>query len=140
MDVKVRPKRKLSAEEMMVLNCGVGRRLLRIPWTARRPNQSIPKEINPEYSLEALMLNLSSFSYKDANPIEMSLHSYDLTSEVVPVIKNPPTNAGDTRDRGSIPGSGRSLEMEMATTPVFLPGKSHGQRHFMAYSPWVAKS
>ena len=34
------------------------RRLLRVPWTARRPNQSILKEISPEYSLEALMLKL----------------------------------------------------------------------------------
>ena len=34
------------------------RRLLRIPWTARRSNQSILKEINPEYSLEELMLKL----------------------------------------------------------------------------------
>ena len=34
------------------------RRLLRIPWTARRSNQSILKEINPEYSLEGLTLKL----------------------------------------------------------------------------------
>ena len=34
------------------------RRLLRVPWTARRSNQSILKEINPEYSLEGLMLEL----------------------------------------------------------------------------------
>ena len=34
------------------------RRLLRVPWTARRSSQSIPKEINPEYSLEGLMLKL----------------------------------------------------------------------------------
>ena len=34
------------------------RRLLRAPWTARRSNQSILKEINPEYSLEGLMLKL----------------------------------------------------------------------------------
>ena len=34
------------------------RRLLRVPWTARRSNQSILKEISPEYSLEGLMLNL----------------------------------------------------------------------------------
>ena len=34
------------------------RRLLRVPWTARRPNQSILKEISPEYSLEELMLKL----------------------------------------------------------------------------------
>ena len=34
------------------------RRLLRVPWTAKRSNQSIPKEISPEYSLERLMLKL----------------------------------------------------------------------------------
>ena len=34
------------------------RRVLRVPWTARRPNQSILKEIGPEYSLEGLMLKL----------------------------------------------------------------------------------
>ena len=42
----------------MLLNCGVGRRPLRVPWTARRSNQSILKEISPEYSLEGLMLKL----------------------------------------------------------------------------------
>ena len=40
----------------MLLNCGVG--LLRVPWTARRSNQFILKEISPEYSLEGLMLRL----------------------------------------------------------------------------------
>ena len=44
---------KLSVEELMLLNCGVG-----VPWTARRSNQSILKEISPEYSLEGLMLKL----------------------------------------------------------------------------------
>ena len=34
------------------------RRLLKVPWTARRPNKSILKEISPEYSLEGLMLQL----------------------------------------------------------------------------------
>ena len=34
------------------------RRLLRVPWTARRSNQSVVREINPEYSLEGLMLKL----------------------------------------------------------------------------------
>ena len=37
------------------------RRLLRVPWTARRSNQSILKEIRPEYSLEGLMLKLQYF-------------------------------------------------------------------------------
>ena len=39
------------------------RRLLSIPWTARRSNQSILKEISPEYSLEGLMLKLQSFGH-----------------------------------------------------------------------------
>ena len=38
------------------------RSLLRVPWTSRRSNQSILKEINPEYSLEGLMLKLSSIT------------------------------------------------------------------------------
>ena len=41
----------------MLLNCGVGEGL-RVPWTARRSNPSILKEISPEYSLEELMLKL----------------------------------------------------------------------------------
>ena len=40
----------------MLLNCGVGEDSLRVPWTARRSNQSILMEISPEYSLEGLML------------------------------------------------------------------------------------
>ena len=44
---------KLSAKELMLLNCGVG-----VPWTAKRSNQSILKEIGPEYSLKGLMLKL----------------------------------------------------------------------------------
>ena len=39
------------------------RRLLRVPWTAKSSNQSILKEINPEYSLEGLMLKLQYFGY-----------------------------------------------------------------------------
>ena len=42
----------------MLLNCGIGERLFRVPWIARRSNQSILKEISPEYSLEELMLQL----------------------------------------------------------------------------------
>ena len=57
MDVRFEPSRKLSAEELMVLNCDVGR-LLRVTWTARRSKQSILKEIGPQYSLEELILKL----------------------------------------------------------------------------------
>ena len=39
------------------------RRLLRVPWTAKRPNQSFLKEISPKYSLEGLMLKLKFFGH-----------------------------------------------------------------------------
>ena len=43
----------------MILNCGIGEeRLLRVPWAARRSNQSILKEISPGCSLEGLVLKL----------------------------------------------------------------------------------
>ena len=42
----------------MLLKCGVGKRVLRVPWTARRSNQSILKEFSPEYSVKGLMLKL----------------------------------------------------------------------------------
>ena len=43
---------------LIILPLCCWRRLLKVPWTARRSNQSILKEINPEYSLEGLMLKL----------------------------------------------------------------------------------
>ena len=50
--------RKLSAEEIDAFEVWCRRRLLRVPWTARRSNQSILKEISPGISLEGLMLQL----------------------------------------------------------------------------------
>ena len=58
MDVRVGLCRRLSTEELMLLSCGVGERLLRVPWTARTSNQSILKEISPGISLEGMMLKL----------------------------------------------------------------------------------
>ena len=51
------------------------RRRLRVPWTARRSNQSILKEISPEYSLEGLMLKLQYFGYlmRRADSLEKTL-------------------------------------------------------------------
>ena len=53
------------------------RRLLRVPWTVRRSNQSILKEISPEYSLEGLMLKLKLQYFGHlmlrANSLEMTL-------------------------------------------------------------------
>ena len=51
------------------------RRLLRVPWTERRSNQSILKEINPEYSLEGLKLKLQYFGHlmQRADSLEKTL-------------------------------------------------------------------
>ena len=51
------------------------KKLLRVPWTARRSNQSILKETNPEYSLEGLMLKLQYFGHlmQRADSLEKTL-------------------------------------------------------------------
>ena len=48
---------------------------MRVPWTARRSNQSILKEVNPEYSLEGLMLKIQYFGHlmQRANSLEKTL-------------------------------------------------------------------
>ena len=50
--------KKDECRKIDTVELGCWRRLLRVPWTARRSNQSILKEISPEYSLEGLMLKL----------------------------------------------------------------------------------
>ena len=50
--------RKAECRKIDAFELWCWRRLLRVPWTARRSNQSILKEISPEYSLEGLMLKL----------------------------------------------------------------------------------
>ena len=61
----------------MLLNCGVWRRLSKVPWTARRSNQTNLKEISPEYSLKRLLLKLKlqSFSHlkRRADSLEKTL-------------------------------------------------------------------
>ena len=62
-------------------------------------------------------------------------------SNVALVVKNSPPSAGDIRDTGSIPVSGRSPGVrKWQPTPVFMPGESHRQRSLVGYHPWVAKS
>ena len=70
--IKKAEHRKMDAFELWCW-----RRLLRVPWTARRSNQSILKEINPEYSLEELMLKLKlpyfAHLMRRANSLEKTL-------------------------------------------------------------------
>ena len=50
--------KKAECQKIDAFELWCWRRLLKVPWTARRSNQSIRKEINPEYSLEGMMLML----------------------------------------------------------------------------------
>ena len=50
--------KKAERERIYAFELWCWRRLLRVPWTVRRPNQSVLREINPEYSLERLILKL----------------------------------------------------------------------------------
>ena len=57
-------------------------------------------------------------------------------SQVVLVVKNPPANAGDLRDEGSILGWGRTLGGGHSNPLQYsLPGESHGERSLVSYSP-----
>ena len=55
--------KKAEHQRIGVFELWCWRRLLRVPWTARRSNQSILKEISPEYSLEGLMQKLQYFGH-----------------------------------------------------------------------------
>ena len=67
--------KKAECQRIDVFELWCWRRLLRVPWTARRSNQSILNEINPEYSLEGLMLKLQYFGHliQRANSLEKIL-------------------------------------------------------------------
>ena len=68
--IKKAERQRIDASELWCW-----RRLLRVPWTARRSNQSILKGINPEYSLEELMMKLQYFGYlmRRADSLEKTL-------------------------------------------------------------------
>ena len=71
--------------------------------------------------------------------ITIQIHTWGLPGGSVGT--HPACNAGDARDVGSIPGSGRCPQRRARQpTPELLPGESHGQRSLAGSSPLVAKS
>ena len=56
------------------------------------------------------------------------------------MVNSPPATAGDTGDAGLISGSGDPRRRKWLPTPVFLPGKFHGQRSLVVYSPGGSQS
>ena len=67
--------KKAEGQRIAAFDLWCWRRLLRVPWTARRSNQSSLKEISPEYSLEGLMLKLQYFGHlmRRADSLEKTL-------------------------------------------------------------------
>ena len=70
-------RKKVECQRIDAFELSCWRRLLRVPWTARRSDQSILKEISPEYSLEGLMLKLKLQYFghlmRRANSLEKTL-------------------------------------------------------------------
>ena len=84
-----------------------------------------------------ISIRVSSFS---THELFKNVYVCAWVPQVALVVKNPPSNAADVRDTGSIPGSGRSPPwwhgmVAWQPTPVFLPGESHEQRSLAGYSP-----
>ena len=69
------PVKKVEHQRIDAFELWCWRRPLKVPWTARRSNQSILKETSPEYSLEGLMLKLQYFDYliQRADSLEKTL-------------------------------------------------------------------
>ena len=72
---------------------------------------------------------------------EIRVHGFDSRSNTCcfPGGSEGKVSAYNVGDLSSIPGSGRSLERKRQPTSVLLPGKSHGQRSLVGYSPWGRK-
>ena len=62
-----------------------------------------------------------------------------MDDDLIIVVKNPPANAGDIRDTGSIPGLGRSPGGGHSNPLQYGQGNPHGQRCLVGYSPWGHK-
>ena len=104
------------------------RRLLRVPWTARRSNQSILKEISPEYSLERLILKLT-FQYSGH-----LMRRTDSLQKTLMLGKIESRGEGDNRGWDGWMASPTGHEFEQA------PGVGHGQESLACCSPCHCKA
>ena len=112
----------------MLLNCGVGEDS-RAPWTAKRSNQSILKEIRPEYSLEGLMLKLKLQYF-----CHLMLQRTDSLEKTLMLKK---IEGGRKRGQQRMRWLDHRLDGHQFEQ---VPGVGDGQGSLACCSPWVAKS
>ena len=104
----------------MLLNCGVGEDL-RVPWTARRSNQSILKEISPE---------------GDGTPLQYSCLENPIDGGAWWAAVHGVAKSRRRLSDFTFTFHFHALEKEMATTPVFLPGESQGRGSLVGCRLW----
>ena len=122
--VKKAERQKIDAFELWCW-----RRLLRVPWTARRSNQSILKEIRPEYSLEGLMLKLKLQYF-----CHLMLQRTDSLEKTLMLKK---IEGGRRRGQQRMRWLDHRLDGHQFEQ---VPGVGDGQGSLACCSPWVAKS
>ena len=107
------------------------RRLLRVPWTVRRSNQSVLKEIRLEYSLEGLMLNLQSFRHlmQRANLLEKTL-----------MLGKIEGGGEEQQEKGTTQGEMVGWHLQLNGHEFEqAPGVGDGQGSLVCCSPWGRK-
>ena len=128
--------------------------LARLKWESLFENEVHPEKAGPDGSLQDPASGITSghFSYSDqlitlwpyapelgfvVLALEGSQPNIQPTEQVVLVVKNPPTKAGDVRDAGLILGSGRTLGGGHGNPLQYSCLENpHGQRSLVGYSPW----